>query len=39
MSQFQVDGDVAGFAITEEIAGGVVVSEGGTVSRWLRDEA
>jgi anti-sigma-K factor RskA len=39
VSQFQVVGDVAGFAITEEIAGGVVVSEGGTVSLWLRDGA
>ena len=37
ISQFQVDAEVVGFAITEEIAGGVPVSEGATVSVWLRN--
>ncbi len=37
ISQFQVDAEVVGFAITEEVAGGVPVSEGATVSLWLRD--
>jgi len=36
-SPFQVVGDVAGFAITEEVAGGVPVSEGATVAVWLRN--
>jgi len=36
-SPFQVVGDVTGFAITEEVAGGVPVSEGETVAVWLRD--
>lgn len=34
---FQVVGDIAGFAITEEVAGGVPVSEGETVAVWLRN--
>jgi len=34
-SPFQVVGDIAGFAITEEVAGGVPVSEGETVAVWL----
>ena len=36
-SPFQVVGDIAGFAITEEVAGGVPVSEGETVAVWLRN--
>ncbi|NND01410.1 MAG: hypothetical protein HKN91_01355 [Acidimicrobiia bacterium] len=36
-SPFQVVGDVAGFAITEEVAGGVPVSEGETIAVWLRN--
>lgn len=36
-SPFQVVGDVAGFAITEEVAGGVPVSEGATIAVWLRN--
>jgi len=36
-SPFQIVGEVAGFAITEEVAGGVAVSEGETVAVWLRD--
>jgi anti-sigma-K factor RskA len=36
-SPFQVVGDIAGFAITEEVAGGVPVSEGATVAVWLRN--
>lgn len=34
-SPFQVVGAVVGFAITEEVAGGVPVSEGETVAVWL----
>ena len=36
-SPFQVVGDIAGFAITDEVAGGVPVSEGDTVAVWLRN--
>lgn len=36
-SPFQVVGDIAGFAITDEVAGGVPVSEGETVAVWLRN--
>jgi anti-sigma-K factor RskA len=36
-SPFQIVGDVAGFAITEEVAGGVPVSEGETIAVWLRN--
>ena len=36
-SPFQVVGEVAGFAITEEVAGGVPVSEGETIAVWLRN--
>lgn len=36
-SPFKVVGDVAGFAITEEVAGGVPVSEGETIAVWLRN--
>ena len=36
-SPFQVVGNVAGFAITEEVAGGVPVSEGETIAVWLRN--
>ena len=34
-SPFQVVGNVTGFAITDEVAGGVPVSEGTTVAVWL----
>lgn len=34
-SPFQVVGNVTGFAITEEVAGGVPVSEGATIAVWL----
>lgn len=34
-SPFQVVGNVTGFAITDEVAGGVPVSEGATVAVWL----
>ena len=37
VAPFQVVGAVAGFAITEEVAGGVPVSEGDTVATWIRD--
>lgn len=37
VAQFQAVGDVVGFAITDEVAGGVPVSEGETVALWLRD--
>ncbi len=37
VSQFSADGIIAGFAITEEVAGGVVVSEGETVAVGLID--
>ncbi len=33
-SPFQVVGSVTGFAITEEVAGGVPVSEGTLVAAW-----
>jgi anti-sigma-K factor RskA len=36
-AQFQAVGDIMGLAITDEIAGGVPVSEGETVALWLRD--
>ena len=35
-SPFQVVGDIAGFAITNEVAGGVPVSEGTAVAVWAR---
>ena len=37
VAPFQVVGDVAGFAITEEVAGGVPMSEGDTIATWIRD--
>lgn len=37
VSPFQVTGNVAGFAITEEVAGGVVASVNDPVAVWLRD--
>lgn len=37
VAQFQAVGDLVGLAITDEIAGGVPVSEGETVALWLRD--
>lgn len=37
ISPFQVTGDIAGFAITEEVAEGVVASENDPVALWLRD--
>jgi anti-sigma-K factor RskA len=36
VAQFQAVGDIMGLAITDEIAGGVPVSEGETVALWLR---
>lgn len=36
-SPFQVVGDIVGFAITEERAGGVPVSEGEAVAVWMRN--
>ena len=37
VAPFQAVGDVVGFAITDEVAGGVPVSEGETVAVWLAD--
>ncbi len=37
VSQFQASADIVGLAITEEIAGGVAVSEAPAVAMWLRD--
>lgn len=37
VAQFQTDGDIVGFAITDEVAGGVPVSAGETVALWLRN--
>lgn len=37
IAPFQAVGDVAGFAITEEVAGGVVVSQGDTIAVWLAE--
>lgn len=37
--QFRAEGDIAGIAISNEIAGGVVVSEVDPVAIWLRDAA
>jgi hypothetical protein len=35
--QFRAEGDIAGIAISEEVAGGVVVSEVDPTALWLRD--
>lgn len=35
--QFRAEGDIAGMAISNEIAGGVVVSQSDPVALWLRD--
>ncbi len=37
VSPFQVTGEIAGLAITEEVAGGVVASENDPVVLWLRN--
>lgn len=39
VAQFRAEGDIAGIAISNEIAGGVVVSEVDPVAIWLRDAA
>ena len=35
--QFRAEGDIVGMAISNETAGGVVVSENDPVALWLRD--
>lgn len=37
VTQFRAEGDIAGMAISNEVAGGVVVSERDPVALWLRD--
>jgi anti-sigma-K factor RskA len=37
IAPFQAVGEIVGFAITDEVAGGVPVSEGETVAVWLAD--
>jgi hypothetical protein len=37
VNPFRVEGDILGLAVTEEIAGGVAVSENDPVALWLAE--